>query len=129
MSMTEKKKVLVLASWYPSRVKPYLGTFVQRQTEVVAHKVQMSALFVCSDPAIKKEFDIESKNINEVFTVNVYCRRSWNPLLKAWRFWQAYRLGWQCVLSHFGKPDIIHLNIIWPAGLVAYYLKLFLRLK
>ena len=127
--MTDKKKVLVLASWYPSRVKPHLGSFVQRQAEASACYVFMSVLFVCSDSEMKAHFDVESKIVNDVFTVNVYYKKSRSPLQKAWRFFKAYRIGWKHILFHFGKPDLIHLNILWTAGLFAYYLKIISGLK
>lgn len=127
--MKDKKKVLVLASWYPSRVKLHLGTFVQRQAEAAAQYVQMSSLFVISDPEIKNEFDIESKILNDVFTVNVYYKKSKNIFRRAQRFFKAYSLGWKYILNNSGKPDIVHLNILWPAGIFAYYLKLFSGVK
>ncbi len=127
--MENRKKVLVLASWYPSRAKPFLGTFVQRQTEAAAKYVQMSALFVCADSGLNKKFDIESKTINNVFTVNVYYNKEGNFFQKSRRFFKAHLLGWKYIVSHWGKPDMIHLNILWPAGIFAYYLKLFSGLK
>lgn len=121
--------MLVLASWYPSRVKPHLGSFVQRQTEAAALYADMCVLFVTSDPDLKRAFDIESKIINGVFTVNVYYSKAGNSIQNGWRFFKAYHLGWKHILSHFGTPDIMHLNILWPAGLYAFYLKMFFGLK
>lgn len=129
--MHEKKsiKVLVLASWYPNRVSHHLGTFVQRHTEAAARYVKMSALFVCADPNIKNIFEIESETIRNVFTVRVYYRKSKNVFLNLLRIFKSYRLGWKKVLSEFGAPHLIHLNILWPAGIFAYYLSKFLGKK
>lgn len=102
-----------------------MGSFVQRQTEAAALYVQMCALYVASDDRMKNNFEIESKTLNEVFTVNVYYKKTKNILQRAWRFLKAHLLGWKYILLHFGKPDLIHLNILWPAGIFAYYLKLF----
>ena len=118
-----------MASWYPSRVKPFLGTFVQRHTEAAAQNISMSALFVCSDTTMINTFEVESKDINGVFTVNVYYKKSGNPIWKLWRPVKAYWLGWKFVLANFGSPDLVHLNIIWPAGLFVYSLKLFSGIK
>lgn len=127
--MEERKKILVLASWYPSRVKPFLGTFVQRQAEAAAKYANMAALFVISDPDMKTEYEVESKIINEVFTVNVYYKQAAHPFRKYRKLFKAYKAGWNHVLKHFGKPDLIHLNILWPAGLFVYYLKKVLGYK
>src|SRR4051812_19247587 len=102
MAEAKKLKILVLASWYPSRVKPHLGTFVQRQTEAAASIASMAALFVCSDPNMKVKFCLEAKDINNVFTVNVYYKRSVNPLQKAWSYFKSHLLGWKYILKHFG---------------------------
>lgn len=123
--MTDKKKVLTIASWYPSRVRQHLGTFVQRHTEAAAQYISMATLFVCSDSQVKDTFEIESRNIHDVSTVNVYYKKSGNPFLRSWRFFKSYWLGWKFVLNNFGTPDLVHLNIVWPAGLFAYFLKLF----
>lgn len=129
MKNKEGTKVLVLASWYPSRVQQHLGTFVQRHTEAASCHAKMSALFVCADPNIKNTFEIESETIRGVFTLYVYYKKSKNIFLNLFRVFKSYRLGWKKVLSEFGTPHLIHLNILWPAGIFAYYLKKFFGKK
>lgn len=126
--MNQRKKVLVLASWYPSRVNPFLGTFVQRHAEAAAMFAEIAVISVTNDPAIRNKYEIEAKKINGVLTVNVYYRQSPILFLKGWRYLNAYQKGWKYVLKRFGKPDLIHLNILWRAGLFALFLKKFYKI-
>lgn len=123
--MNSRKKVLVLASWYPSRVKPFLGTFVQRHAEAAAAFNDIAALFVTHDPDIKSKYKSEWRTINGVFTVNLYYRQPRTSFGKIGRYFRAHQIGWRIIQQQFGKPDLIHLNILWRAGIFALYLKKF----
>lgn len=123
--MNRRKKILLLASWYPSRVNPFLGTFVQRHAETAALFADIAVIFVTHDTAIKSKYEIESKKVNGVFTVNVYYRQPENVFHKGLTYLNAHQKGWKYVLNQFGRPELIHLNILWRAGLFALYLKKF----
>jgi glycosyltransferase involved in cell wall biosynthesis len=123
-------KILFLSGWYPNRIHPHLGNFVQRHAEAVATLNEVASLFVCSDSNLKdRKFEVEAKNKNGVFTVNVYYKKISNtfligPLLKFMRSRHAYRIGFKEISKHFeGKPDVVHLNVAYPAGTFAMQLK------
>jgi hypothetical protein len=123
-------KILFLSSWYPNRLHPHLGNFIQRHAEAVSRFHDVASLFTCFDPNLKeKKFDVETKNEKGVFTVCVYCRKVpdipvFKHLMKYFRFQKAQRIGYRNITEHFnGKPDLIHLNVAFPAGLFAMKLK------
>src|ERR1035437_3557485 len=103
--MSDKKKILVLASWYPNRITKYLGSFVQRQTEAVASHADMCVLYVISDSSMKIKYELESERINNVFTVRVYYRKveSIFSFLKHWKYFNSYLIGWKFIRKKFGK--------------------------
>ncbi len=60
---------MFLTGWFPSRVFPVLGDFVQRHAEAVATLHKVSVIHVMSDPDLKKkiEFDFKFQNGLEIY--------------------------------------------------------------
>lgn len=128
--MSEKKlSVLFLSSWYPNRLLPKLGIFVQKHAEAVALLSNVAALHVCSDNSCKQRFEVEEATINSVFTVNVYYKKPLHkiPVLseiqRIIRYIKAHFIGLKRISNGVGKIDLVHLNVLYPAGIIAWYLK------
>lgn len=119
--MNKRLHILFLCSWYPSRVLPNNGDFIQRHAEAVAIKQHVSLIHVVSDNSIKKKLEITDENINNIRTLIAYVKESKNPILKIYRFINAYFK----LLKKVDKFDLVHLNVIYPAGIIALYLKWF----
>ena len=127
--MHKKRNALFLPSWFPNKNHSTLGIFVQRHAEAVALFNNVAVLFVSSteqDNLFVKEVETE-KNI---FTVRVYYKKVTGniPLLsgiqKIYRYLKAYFIGYKEIISSFSKPEIIHLNVIFPAGIFALWLNI-----
>jgi hypothetical protein len=122
-------KVLFLSSWYPNRIQPRLGNFIQRHAETVAVKEQVASLFVTSDKHCKERFEMEEETIRNVFTVNVYYKKiNYSfPLIsqihKALRYRKASLIGLKRIEKYFGKADVVHQNVIYPSGAIALMMK------
>ncbi len=130
--MPDKRlNILFLSGWYPNRLVPTNGNFVQRHAEAVALQANVAALFVCSDNNCKQKFESVESTLNNVFTVNVYYKKVIHniPVVsqfqKAIRYIQAHLKGLRIIHQKFNKIDVVHLNILYPAGIIALYLKLF----
>lgn len=127
--MTKKLNILFLSSWYPNRVFPTLGNFVQKHAEAVALQSNVIALYVCSDEKNKETYELLTEEINDVLTIHVYYKKINHsiPIVshiqKAIRYIKAYRIGLKKVENQFGTIDLIHHNKLYPAGIVAWYLK------
>lgn len=113
--------ILFLSSWYPSRVLPFNGDFIQRHAEAVALLHQVTAIHVISDNTLDKPIELIENNSNQVKTLIAYIKPSKNPIVKFYRFFSAYLL----LVKRVGTFDVVHLNVIFPAGLIALYLKWF----
>lgn len=129
--MSDKKlNILFLSSWYPNRVLPTLGNFVQKHAEAVALNSNVASLFVCSDTNCKQKFEFEENTIHKVYTLNVYYKKVEHnfPIVsqiqKATRYVRAHLKGLKIINKHLGKIDIVHQNILYPAGIIALYLKI-----
>src|SRR3990170_8878883 len=124
-----KYKILFLASWYPSTVDKVLGIFVKRKAEAMTRLCDVALIYVVDDNSLKhKNYDLESSTENNVFTVRVYFKKSSNKIanliLYNIRYVKSYYLGWREVKSKWGKPDLIHSNVIDRSGYIALLLKL-----
>ncbi len=129
--MAENKlNILFLSSWYPNRIFPTLGNFVQRHAEAVALNSNVAALYVCSDSNCKQKFEVVESTINNVFTVNVYYKKVDHsfPLIasfqKLMRYIKGHFIGLKIINQKFKKIDLVHHNILYPAGIIALYLKI-----
>jgi glycosyltransferase involved in cell wall biosynthesis len=128
----KKLNILFLSGWYPSRLLPTLGNFVQKHAEAVALRSNVIALHVCSDAACKEMYEITESDLNNVHAINVYYKKVTNkiPVLariqKLIRIKKAYSIGLEIAKKRSGKIDIVHHNILYPSGMMALYLK---RLK
>ncbi len=123
-------KILFLASWYPSRVNKVLGIFVKRKAEAMTKLCNVALIYVVDDGSLKdKTYDLESSTENNVFTVRVYFKKSSskiaNLIFYNIRYLKSYYLGWKEVKLKWGKPDLIHANVIDRSGYVALLFKLF----
>ena len=129
--MQKKLNVLFLSSWYPSRVAPRLGNFVEKHAEAVALKANVYALHVSSDSNCKNKFETDVKTLNGVYTVVIYYKKVEKsiPLLsaiqKANRFFVSYIKGLKLIFSKESNIDIVHHNVIYPVGIIAFLVKFF----
>lgn len=116
---TKKLHVLFLCGWYPSRVLPNNGDFIQRHAEAVNFQHQVSVLHIITDKKLHQPIEVVSEKINGIATHIAYVKNSKNPIVKIYRFYSAF----QKLLKLIGKFDIVHLNKLFPFGLFALYLK------
>lgn len=125
--MNKKLNILFLSSWYPNKVTPKNGNFVQKHAEAVANHSNVSCLHAVSRNQ-DNLFEIEETASNGVYEVIIYYQKISNniPLLASYqklkRQQDAYKKGYQIITSKIENIDLIHLNVIFPAGIFALYL-------
>ena len=117
--MDKKLHILFLSGWYPSRVSPLNGDFVQRHAEAVATKHQVTVIHVITDENLK-EREHSSKLVNNVLTKIIYVPKTSNPIFKFFTFFNIYLKE----IHTIGDFDLTHLNITFPKGMIALFLKL-----
>ncbi|MES2838352.1 MAG: glycosyltransferase family 4 protein [Bacteroidota bacterium] len=128
--MSQKKNILFVSSWYPNRLNATLGIFVKRHAQAVALKHNVSALYVCPDVNAKNKYDVDVQNEEGILTVRVYYKKVTSniPLIsnfqKIIRNRKAYSIAYAEILKCFGKPDLVHSNMLVGASLFSLYLKI-----
>ena len=118
--LNKKLHILFLCGWYPSRVSPNNGDFIQRHAKTVSLLHKVSVLHIVSDKSCVEEIEIESKIESGVQTYIGYIKNTKNPIYKAFLFHKAYRQ----ILVEIGFFDLIHLNTLYPFGLLALHQKI-----
>jgi len=119
--LNKKLHILFLNSWYPSRVLPINGDFIQRHAEAVSLKHQVTSIHIITDPNCKQSIEIVKNEINGINTIIGYIKQTQNPILKGYLFFRAYKK----ILREIDLIDIVHLNVLYPFGIFALHLKWF----
>lgn len=118
--------ILFLASWYPNKLDTQNGNFIQQHARAVSKVCNVYVLHAVS--RIQEQDFIIENNLNEnVLEVVVYYKRrksSFLNLIKKKNIQkQAYQRGYKEILKQVKQIDLVHLNVIFTAGLFALYLK------
>ena len=87
--LKNKLHILFINSWFPSRVLPYNGDFIQRHAEAVATEQTVTAIHVISDKN-SKDLEIEENAIHGVRTIIAYPKFTKNTITRFFRFFKAY---------------------------------------
>jgi len=126
--MSKKLNILFLASWYPNKVTPKNGNFIQKHAEAVAAHCNVFALHIIARKQTE-DFVVETETLNNVSETIVYYKKitSKTPILHQLKKLsirrKAHNLGFQTILKKANKVDFVHLNVCFPAGLYALHLK------
>jgi glycosyltransferase involved in cell wall biosynthesis len=122
-----RKKILLISSWYPIRKKPTLGNFVFKHAEAVAPFHDIFALHVSFDEKMSNKVE-EDFQIHPFPSRNIYLKESRLPLLGQFinriRILKQYRKEYERLVNDGFNPDLVHANVVYPIGIVAWYLKI-----
>jgi glycosyltransferase involved in cell wall biosynthesis len=120
-----KLNVLFLNSWYPNAVYPFNGNFIQQHARAISHYCNVGCLNIEAKEQ-KKNIEVSKKYNNGVLEVIVYTKKTKGVLSfpkKMLLKIDAYKKGYELIISELGKIDIIHLNVVLTAGVYALHLK------
>ncbi len=129
----QKLKVLFISSWFPNKVNPTLGNFVEKHAEAVSLYADVNVLYVCFDAllASKQSYVFEKHHNLNVHIIYLRKFKINLPLIasfvKLCTIIKAYHFGFNQIYKN-DKPDIVHANILIPIGIIAYYLKLIYKI-
>lgn len=123
-----KLKVLTLCSWYPNDFNPTLGNFVQKHADTIAlqNRAVSLAIFPSTTDTSIRLVHTTRNGLDELVVYYPKQERGFAFLGKAHNFFshrKAFKSGYNKVLELMGQPDIVHLNIIYPLGIWALWLK------
>lgn len=125
------KTALWLASWYPSKIAPFDGDFIQRHARATAlvqpvhvvHVVKDAQGLVCPRMLVEES---RQGGLRETIIYYKPPATGWKQLDQLISFLTYYRVGRRYLKSHIkkeGKPLIVHLHVVMRAGPFALWLK------
>jgi glycosyltransferase involved in cell wall biosynthesis len=119
--LNSKLHVLFLCGWYPSRILPTNGDFIERHAKAVSLKHKVTVIHIVTDKSLRTNIEIISKQENHITTHIAYLKSTNNPLKKIALFGKAFLV----ILKKTKSFNIVHLNEIYPFGIFSLYLKWF----
>jgi len=137
MSDRAKIKVLYLPRWYPNRLDPMPGLFIQRHAEAAKLFCDIGVVYVHTleyQNDIPK-YDVESSVVNDVPTVKVYYRNPkvniplFTPLVKVFRFYKANFIGIKQIKTTLGNFHMLHIHVLTRLGVLGLFYKWILGKK
>ncbi len=121
--------ILFVSSWYPSRVNETLGNFVQKHAEAASLFEDVVVLHVCFDEKMKgKPTTIKISKDEPLKSVIIYVDKFSNPWKRFREYLSNYRYGLHLVTHLYGAPDLIHVNVVFPVGLLFVFLKAYRKI-
>jgi len=121
-----RRKILIIASWYPTSDSPVGGIFVQDQAQVLAKEYDVAVLapaVVGWREILRGKFSAASQLATEgellVSRERVITPIPRAPVLAYRRWLPAAEKSFHELLARWGKPDLIHAHVVLPGGLAA----------
>ncbi len=113
MQSSKGRDILFISSWFPNRTNPTLGNFVERHARAVALQNRVFCIHTVPEKGRKTlEFDLKIEG-------NFASCILYHPPLRPHRLFRSFFLkkAYHHLQKHIKMaPDVVHLNIIHPAG-------------
>jgi glycosyltransferase involved in cell wall biosynthesis len=125
-----KLKVLYLPRWYPHRYDPMPGLFIERHARSVSGLVDVAVLYVHQDGNLTSgRMEIDRQKDEELLQFKIYYKPSVFPVpvirsfINLCRYTRGYYKGLKMIKSEFGRPDLVHVNVLTRLGALAMLFK------
>ena len=120
--MTQRRKILFLASWYPNREKELEAVFIRRHAEAAALFCDVCVFYVHLGDLGGGGGRETVGGVDTVVSYGIDPARSLGrarkPLMLA-EYTALAAATLPGVLWRFGRPDVVHLHHLWPAVMPA----------
>ncbi len=125
-----QQNILWLASWYPNKLMPYEGDFIQRHARAVSllHKVHVISLKNDDEGVVTKGITIEDTQIENLTETVIYYKpfytgiKFFDSFIDEIRYKRIYKKTVRKYLVVNAKP-LVHVHVAMKAGVVAVWLK------
>ena len=122
-----RKKILWICSWYPDKLAPFNGDFIQRHAAAAMLYNDIYVIHVVGDTSgkisrKKQEFNIEA-GVTEQIIYYPATNSLLGRLISHYSWLQLYRHAIRKYISEYGKPDLVHIHIPYKAGLLGGWIK------
>lgn len=120
-----KRKILILTLFYPHEGSPVSGIFIQDQAQVLSADYRVAVLVPhllgLRDLARRKPTSRSETGRHEetIHWEGMFAPAKLPHFLRARVYRRLAQRGFSKILSEWGKPDLLHAHIVFPAGYLA----------
>jgi glycosyltransferase involved in cell wall biosynthesis len=126
-----KNSILVLPSWYPSKLDKFDGDFVQRHVQAISLFCKQYVIYVVKDKEgiITTDYKIEKSETDTITEIIVYYKSFKtgisfvDKLVSQKKYTSLYKKVINEYINTFGVPQLTHLHIAYKAGILAMWVK------
>lgn len=119
------QKILWLCSWYPDRLQPFNGDFVQRHARAASFYNDIYVIHVTGDDLGNKQREEvinTASNLTEHICYFKKARFLWRYInYRRWR--AAYHSAIKKYIDAKGLPDLVHVHVPFRDGMIATWFK------
>jgi glycosyltransferase involved in cell wall biosynthesis len=131
MKMDYNNIILVLPSWYPSKLNSFDGDFVKRHIQAISLYCKQYVIFVIKDEegVITSDVKIEASTVNNIKEVIIYYKpfsvgiKSIDKILSHYKYVSLYKKAIRQFIKEKGVPSVTHLHVVYKAGVIANWVK------
>ncbi|MBI2730577.1 MAG: glycosyltransferase [Sphingobacteriales bacterium] len=124
-------KILWLVSWYPNKISPFNGDFIQRHARAVSLFHDITVIHIARDKEKKITNSVlKTKNVSDKLTEQVIYYHTTNLILPSFDRMYSFRKYQQLFkreileyIAENGKPHLVHVHVTMNAGILAVWLK------
>jgi glycosyltransferase involved in cell wall biosynthesis len=122
--------ILWLPSWYPTKLDPFNGDFIQRHAQAVSLYHNVCVLFVVRDEkqaVTKTILEEESNNAHLTERITYYSLGKGPAPLQKFvshrRYTKLFKKAIRKYIEQHGLPSLVHVHVTFKAGALAFWLK------
>ncbi|MBS1751105.1 MAG: glycosyltransferase family 4 protein [Bacteroidetes bacterium] len=124
-------KILWLASWYPNRISPFEGDFIQRHALAVSTYLPITVIYMAQygeDVTVEKDEVLINNNGNLKEIIIFFSFKSTgikivDKILYNRKYYSTYKKYITQYLAKLDLPDLIHVHVPMKAGTIAQWIK------
>lgn len=131
MNPSDDKKILWLCSWYPNKINPFEGDFIQRQANAVSMLYSVEIIYIVKDDKqnvtknILKEINTQVKLVENIIYYSSYKTGIifFDKIISQFTYKKIFKAELKKYLKRNKKPFLIHVHVAMKAGIMALWLK------
>jgi glycosyltransferase involved in cell wall biosynthesis len=105
------------------------GLFIERHARSVAGHVDVAVLYVHQDDKLMNKFEVDRFEDDELLQLKIYYKPFLSPipgipqLINLCRYLNYHCKGLKLIKNEFGRPDLVHVNVLTRLGMIALLYK------
>lgn len=124
----KKEYILVLPSWYPSKLDEFNGDFNERLVNAVSNYRTQVVIYVSTKRnSMLSETEVFQRG--NITTYKIYFKNSKYEIINFMRMVKSYLSIFKQTFDKHGLPALVHNYVFFPAGIISVYLKHRYKLK